>query len=127
MLPVEYACQGILGRFRRALHLPDDSVDGPCDAVSRILGLRLLLLLTLSGGVGGCAHLWPPWPFNKGDDWEIGRSTRFAAYSRTGLPPATLETLEQSYAVVEASLFPGRTIAPVDVVLLDWPDFQGAF
>jgi hypothetical protein len=76
--------------------------------------------------VAGCAHL--PWPFAPSDDWTVTRTKRFAAYGPGDEPPAaTLETLEQAALMLESAWFRGRAVGPLDVLLVDWPEFRHWF
>jgi hypothetical protein len=82
--------------------------------------VQALLVVVVAGA--GCAH-WP-WESHTG---HIARSKRFTAYIPGDLTPgATLAALEQASAVLESSLFKNRTISPVEVLLLDWPEFRQA-
>jgi hypothetical protein len=89
--------------------------------MARLHAWALAALVVVSAG--GCAH----WPWESSSDWEIVRSKRLTVYQRTGAQnAATLAALEQSYAMLQASFFASRPLAPVEVLLLDWPDFRRA-
>ena len=89
----------------------------------RLLARALVILVTVSAGAAGCAH----WPWNPYKDWEIVRSKRFTVYAQQDVQhAATLRTLELSYAVLQASLFNNQAITPVEVLLLEWPEFRRA-
>jgi hypothetical protein len=70
---------------------------------------------------GGCAH--PPW--NPYKNWQVARTKHITAYTNTHVRYAiTLETLDLAYSALHASLFKSRPIAPVEVLLLEQPEFQ---
>jgi hypothetical protein len=81
-------------------------------------------LLALWAGAGGCAHLWPPWPFAADASFTVARSARFVAHAVGDPPTPSIEALEQAATLLEASLFPGRSIAQVEVLMFDWPEFR---
>jgi hypothetical protein len=83
-----------------------------------------LALLVVVATASGCAHLWPPWPFDSGPQWEVAPTTRLVAYTSQGQPALALQVLEQSCAVLESTLFRTKPIVPVEVLMLDWPDLR---
>jgi hypothetical protein len=69
----------------------------------------------------GCAH--PPW--NPYKNWQVARTKHITAYTNTHIRYAvTLETLDLAYSALHGSLFKSRPIAPVEVLLLEQPEFQ---
>ncbi|HEY0709164.1 MAG TPA: hypothetical protein VGG33_20310 [Polyangia bacterium] len=85
---------------------------------------RWVLAAGLGLAAGGCAYL----PFVSSDEWQTVTSKRFVVHSFSGLGHgSTVETLEQAHALLEGSLFGNNPIAPVDVLLLDWPEFRRLF
>jgi hypothetical protein len=92
--------------------------------MSRPFAPSLLAFIAAVATSSGCAHLWPPWPFNSGESWEMAPTTRLVAYTSGGQPATTLQVLEQSCAVLESTLFKTRPITPVEVLMLDWPEFR---
>ena len=76
---------------------------------------------------GGCAYLgWLP--FVDAQQWQAVASARITAYTLQGEedppPAATMEAMEAAYSLLHASLFPAKPIAPVEALLLDWPEFR---
>jgi hypothetical protein len=88
-----------------------------------MLRLWALVLVAVTAGAG-CLHWnWPPWRAEPA--WQVARSKRFVVYTRPGVAlPPTLTALEQSYAMLQASLFPNRVLEPVEILLLDWPELR---
>jgi hypothetical protein len=83
--------------------------------------LVLTALTALAAAGSGCAH--PPW--NPYKNWQIVRSKHVTAYTSTRIRHAvTMDNLELAYATLRASMFQARPIAPVEVVLLEQPDFR---
>lgn len=89
-------------------------------SVSVSAGLRVLISICLLAA-SACAH--PPW--NPYKNWEVARTKHITAYTNTHIRYATsLETLDLAYSALHASLFKNRPIAPVEVLLLEQPEFQ---
>jgi hypothetical protein len=84
----------------------------------------LAVLLALGAALAGCGHLWPSWPFSGDDDFSVATSARFQAHAAGEPPAATLQALEQAAALLEASFFPGRNVAQVEVLMVDWPQLR---
>jgi hypothetical protein len=86
-------------------------------ASMRLRALLLPFVLMASG----CAH--PPW--NPYKNWEVARTKHITAYTNTRIRYATtLEILDLAYSALHSSLFKSRPIAPVEVLLLEQPEFQ---
>jgi hypothetical protein len=84
-------------------------------------------LFALGAGAEGCAQIWPPWPFAADTSFTVARSARFVAHAVGDPPVATIEALEQAATLLESSLFPGRSIGKVEVLMFDWPEFRRLF
>ena len=98
-------------------------LNAPAGPRARSVISRRQLLLALSSlpGLGACAH--PPW--NPYKNWEIARTKHITAYTNTRVRyDVTLENLELAYAALHSSLFKKRPISPVEVVLLEQPEFE---
>jgi hypothetical protein len=89
----------------------------------RALGFGATFLVGVGGRLG-CAYL----PFVSADEWQTVGSKRFVVASNSGLGHVgVIEALEQAHALLESSVFASKPIAPVDVLLLDWPEFRRLF
>ena len=76
-----------------------------------------VLALALVLGLGACAH-------DSHTGWKVYRTRHITMYTNTKfLHSHTLESLEYAYSGLAGSLFPGRGIAPVEVLFLEWPQF----
>jgi hypothetical protein len=90
-------------------------------APARLRTMVLPVTLLFGAMTVGCAH--PPW--NPYKNWEVARTKHITAYTNTRIRYATtLETLDLAYSALHASLFKSRPIAPVEVLLLEQPEFQ---
>jgi hypothetical protein len=82
--------------------------------------VRVWLMLAALGAPA-CAH--PPW--NPYKNWEVARTKHITAYTNTRIRyTTTLETFDLAYSALHSSLFKNRPIAPVEVLLLEAPEFQ---
>ncbi len=85
-------------------------------------GVRRLFVAALL--LVGCTHA----PWNPYSGWKVARTKHITLYTDTKyLYTTTLESLEIAYAALGASLFSKRTIAPVEVLFLEWDQFLPTF
>lgn len=88
---------------------------------SALLGVGVLLSIA---STSGCAH--PPW--NPYKNWEIARTKHITAYSNGRMRLATtMDALEVVYSALHASFFKTKHIAPVEIVMLEGPEFERVF
>ena len=82
-------------------------------ATARAGGLLVALLLEITSG---CTHA----PWNPYRGWRAWKTNNVTVYADTVTAPSlTLDQLEDSYQILEASFFRGFDVPPVEVLEID--------